>query len=266
MFEQAFITGASSGIGAELARQLARRGTRVHLAARRVERLESLASEIDAAGGAARCVPLDVRESGAVHAAIAEAERESGGLDLVIANAGVGRATHAKKLSWEQIEETLQVNVTGAFATLHAGLQCMLPRDRGTLCAISSLASYAGFPTSGAYAASKAALSTFMETLSVDLSRSAIRLVDVRPGFVVSEMTASQDQSGVPMPFKWPTERAAGRILAGLDRGEQAVVFPAPLALPLRASACLPRPLFRYLMSRNSPAKRDSDASRGRSH
>jgi len=255
MFEQAFITGASSGIGAELARQLARRGTRVHLAARRVERLEALAAEIAGAGGSARCVPLDVRESGAVQTAIAQAEEESGGLDLVIANAGVGRATHAKKLTWEQIEETLQVNVTGAFATLHAGLQCMLPRDRGTLCAISSLASYAGFPTSGAYAASKAALSTFMETLSIDLSRSDIQLVDVRPGFVDSEITAPQEKNGVPMPFKWPTERAAARILKGLDRGQPAVIFPAPLALPLRASAFLPRPLFRALMARNSPAK-----------
>ncbi len=256
MFAQAFITGASSGIGAELARQLARRGTRVHLAARRVERLEALAAEIAAGGGAARVVPLDVKDPAAVRASIAEADRESGGLDLVIANAGVGRATHAKKLTWEQIEETVQVNVTGAFATLHAGLQCMLPRDRGTLCAISSLASYAGFPTSGAYAASKAALSTFMETLAIDLSRSGLRLVDVRPGFVVSEMTDPQDKDGVPMPFKWPTGRAATRILAGVDRGEPTVIFPAPLALPLRASAFLPRPLFRYLMSRNSPAKR----------
>lgn len=258
MFQQAFITGASSGIGAELARQLSSQGTHVHLAARRVERLEALAGELRAKGGKAHVVPLDVRDPQAVRSAVRAADGCEGGLDLLVANAGVGRAAHASKLTWESIEQTLQVNVVGAFATLHAGLECMLPRGRGTLCGISSLASYAGFPRSGAYAASKAALSTFMETLSVDLSRSDLRFVDVRPGFVDSEITAPQEGEGIPMPFKWPTDRAARRICRGLERGEPVVTFPHQLALPLRATAFVPRPLLRALLGRQSLVRRRS--------
>ena len=121
-------------------------------------------------------------------------------------------------------------------ATLHAGLRCFLERGAsGTLCGVSSLAGTGGFPSSGSYAASKAALSTWLETLQADLAGSGVSVVDVRPGYVHTEMTAD---AGHALPFAWPVERAVTRILAGLDRGTPRVVLPWQLRLILGALAC----------------------------
>lgn len=241
-FERALITGASSGIGAELARQLAAGGTEVVLVARREERLRSLAEGIEAGGGRVRIEVLDVTDVEALRAMIARVDGEVGGLDLIVANAGVGLARPGTEMTWSDVEPVLTVNVVAAMATIVAGLERMRPRGRGTLCGVSSLASRGGMPGSGAYCASKAALATFLETLAIDLAGSGITLVDVQPGFVVSEMT---DQNDAPMPFLWSTERAAARIVRDLERGRAICTFPWQLSVPLALSRSLPRWLWR---------------------
>jgi len=258
-FRNAFVTGASSGIGAELARELARRGVRVVLTARRAELLEAVAEEIRAAGGRAEVQVLDVTDTPALRAAIADWDQRFDGLDLVIANAGVGRAVHGRLLTWEQVEPVLQVNVVAAIATLMAGLELMRPRRRGTLCGISSLAGRGGMPESGAYSASKAALATFLETLAIDLAGTGIQIVDVQPGFVESEMTAGQE---FPMPFKWDTGRAVRRIVDDLERDRAICAFPWQLALPLSVARVFPRWLWRRLVGLSSPRRRGPRANR----
>lgn len=246
-FRAAYITGASSGIGAAVAEKLALAGTHVVLAARRGEALEALAAEIRGRGGKAEVAPLDVRDVEAARAEVVRWDQALGGLDLVLANAGVGEAERASELTWSAVEDVLRVNALGAIATLFAGLTCMLPRRAGTLAAVSSLAAYRGFPTSGAYAASKACLSTFLETLEVDLAQSGIRVVDIRPGFVRTPMTARNDG---PMPFLMDVEPAAERIVRGLARGQALVAFPLPMWFAVAVAQSLPNALWRRIARR----------------
>ena len=236
-FRTAYITGASSGLGAEIARRLAAGGTRVVLAARREHLLERLAAELRAAGGAADVAPVDVADGEAAHAEVARWDRELGGLDLVLANAGVGEAHPAQELAWPEVERVLRINALGACATLMGGLGCMLPRNGGTLSAVSSLAAYRGFPTSGAYSASKACVSTFLETLQADLRGTGIRVVDVRPGFVRTPMTAKNTGA---MPFLLEPDEAARRILRAVRAGRRVYNFPWPMAALMRFVRILP--------------------------
>lgn len=250
--QHALITGASSGIGQALARELANRGARLDLCARRLDRLESLAADLRARGAEVHVESIDVRDPDAVRRFVREADgRSASGLDLVIANAGVGRAAPAAELSFEEIDETLGVNVRGAFATLHAGLEVCLPRGRGTLCGISSLASLGGMPGSGAYAASKAALSTFLQTLRLDLRGTGVRVVDVQPGFVVSEMTGGGTEHPVFRSRSMvATEEAARRIVDGVQGGRAVVSFPRSESVPLRVLRSGPRVLWDAVMGR----------------
>src|SRR5262245_20212783 len=132
-FRTAFITGASSGIGRSVAERLAAKGTRVILAARREQELESVRNALVSGGAQADIQKLDVADTEAVGEAVARWERDTGGLDLVLANAGFGGAHPAARLEWAQAERMLQVNVLGAFATLIAAIPGMVSRGHGTL-------------------------------------------------------------------------------------------------------------------------------------
>ncbi|MBI5536806.1 MAG: SDR family NAD(P)-dependent oxidoreductase [Deltaproteobacteria bacterium] len=247
-FSNAFITGASSGIGRAIARDFAAKGTRVIAAARREPELQSLVEEIRAAGGRADICVLDVADTDAVIAAIHQWEETTGGLDLVIANAGLGKIRAAHKSTWkDDIEPVLRVNILGAFATLMAGMEVMIPRGKGTLVGISSLASMRGLPKSGAYSASKAALATFLETLRLDLGRKGLTVVDVRPGFVDTAMT-SQNKTYMPMLMK--VDDAVRAVVRGIERGDAIVTCPRTLAAFMSMTESMPDALYRAIASR----------------
>lgn len=233
----AFITGASAGIGRALAERLAARGTTVALAARRKDTLDEVRRAIEAKGGRALAVPLDVARPDDVVAAIEALERDLGGLDLVVANAGIGGATPAARITWASIAPMLQINVMGAIATLAAALPAMIARGRGHLVGISSLAGIRGLPKTATYSASKAALSTFLEGLHVDLQGSGVFVTDVRPGYVKTDLTAGRSYA---MPMLMELEDAVDEIVEGLDAGRPVVAFPRPLAAALGATRVLP--------------------------
>lgn len=242
----AFVTGASSGIGAALARELARQGVHVAIAARREEALRALASDIEADGGRARIVPLDVRDPAAVGEAMLEADDAMDGIDLVIANAGVGEGVWSGKIDWAHCDRTLGVNVVGATATLTSLIPRMVERDRGHLVGISSVAAYRGLPKFTVYAASKAYLSTLLEGLRIDLRRTGLVVSDVRPGYVATEMTARNKK----MPFVLQAEQAATRIVGAIAARRTLYAFPLPTASAVRAMSSLPNALYDRMMGR----------------
>ncbi len=247
-FQNAFLTGASSGIGRGVARELARRGTRVVATARRRERLESLVSEIEAAGGRADWRVLDVSDPEAVARAIHEEDERVGGFDLVIANAGVANVLDKDPLALANVLNLAQVNFTGALATLVAGKDVMLPRGRGTLVGVASLAGFRGLPSSGAYSATKAGLSTFLESLQLDLEGTGLTVVDVSPGFIKSEMT---DLNDFRMPFLMETDDAVQRFVDAVEAGRPVVHFPWQLAFPLKWGAKFaPRGLWKWAVNK----------------
>jgi len=249
VFRTAFVTGASSGIGRQVAARLAAGGTRVVLAARRADLLAEAAAGIRRAGGAADVCPLDVAEPDRVEHAVRDWDERTGGLDLVLANAGVGSTRPAAALSVAEVTALLAVNVTGACATLTAAVGPMVARGRGTLAAVTSLAGVRGMPLSGAYSASKAALSTYLETLRIELEPRGLRVVDVRPGFVETAMTAG---NRFPMPFLLELDDAARRAVRALERGRAVAAFPWQLALPLRVAASSPPRVWQRLARRLS--------------
>ena len=235
------ITGGSSGIGRALALAFAARGAHVAVAARRIDRLNEVVCEITARGGNARAYVVDVADPAAAADVVRSAAGDLGTLDMVIANAGIGYSGNAANMQWADVARNLDVNVRGAMATLHAAIPIFLARKRGHLVGMTSLAARRGLPTTGPYSAGKAAVSTFLETLRIDLAVAGIRVSDVQAGFVNTALT---ETNTYPMPFAWSPERAASYIVRKLDAAPAMIAFPWPLALATRFSRGIPAWLY----------------------
>jgi short-subunit dehydrogenase len=243
-YRTALITGASSGIGADLARRLAARGVEVALVARREDALAELADEIRSAGGRARCYPLDVTDPDATTRVIQGADDELDGLDLVVANAGIGHGRWSGKLTWADCAPVIAVNVVGAVATLTAVLPRMAKRKRGHLVGMSSIAAFRGIPKMAAYCGSKAFLSNFLESLRIDLRKTGVAVTEIRPGFVKTPLLSDFDR--LP-PFTIELEDAGARILRAIEGRRAVVTFPFPVAVGMRAASVLPAPIYAWL-------------------
>ena len=238
-----FLTGASSGLGRGLALHYAKAGARVYAAARRREELDKLAAE----SPQITPVVLDVQDSEALVAELRKAEKEQGGLDLVIANAGVGKPQSARKMDWRSVKQTFDVNTTAAAVTIAAALPAMIERDAGHVVAVASLAAFRGMPGNAAYCGSKAALHTFMESVRVDLRRTRVRATCIYPGFVKTEMT---EKNKFPMPFLMELDDAVKVMVRGLDKGAPVIAYPLPMVGMVKGLHALPRGLYEPLAGR----------------
>jgi short-subunit dehydrogenase len=240
-YRVAVVTGASSGIGRALARSLAAAGagTLVLVARRRAE-LEQAAEEVRAAGGRAIVEPLDLADTELAVARLRCLDRELGGLDLVVANAGVGAASGADPLAWETLRAPFHVNFCGAAATLTAALGGMLARRRGHLVGVGSISAYGALPGSAAYCTPKAGLTMLLDCLRLDLLGSGVDVTHVRLGFVRTAMVA---HSTHPMPQLLEPGPLADEIAARLPSAPREIVLPRTLAAATRIVAAAPAPL-----------------------
>jgi NAD(P)-dependent dehydrogenase (short-subunit alcohol dehydrogenase family) len=234
------VTGASSGIGRALSLEFASRGGHVAIVARRKSELDALASEIKDKGGRAVPIAVDVSDAKATQEAVRHAHGELGGLDMVVANAGIGHFAPASTMTWEDLERVINVNIRGTMATIHAAIGFFVAQKSGHIVATTSLAGQRGLPHHGPYCASKAAISTFLESCRQDLGAHGIRVTDVQPGYVDTAMT--QDLPNKPM--MWPAARAARHIVNHLETGPSVIAFPWPLAVSTRLSRSMPEWLF----------------------
>ncbi|MGO9066843.1 MAG: SDR family NAD(P)-dependent oxidoreductase [Myxococcaceae bacterium] len=232
------ITGASSGLGRALALWFARRGSRVYAAARREQLLDSLKAEASSGPGEVVPVRLDVSQPAEVVAKLrALDDAAPGGLDLVVANAGVGGMLNGQRAEWPDIQTMLQVNVLGATATLSALAPRMAERGKGHLVGISSVAGWIVIPRFAVYGASKLYLQTYCAGLRMDLAASGVRVTCINPGFVKSEMTA---ENRFAMPFLLETADAAERMGQAILRGDARFAFPWQTAWLARLGSLLP--------------------------
>ena len=243
------VTGASSGIGRALAVELGRRGARLGLTARREAELLNVAEEVARAGGEALALPCDVRDAEAVRRAAERVRERWGRVDVLIANAGMSTTTAGTKLVAREAADVISINVLGVVNSVAAVLPEMLERRGGHLVAISSLASYRGLPKSGAYSASKAAVSTFFESLRVDLRKSGIHVTVIHPGFVRTPMTAGRKRR---LPFLLEVEDAARRIVRAVERRARTYAFPWQLASLVRVIRHMPGALYDRLASNSN--------------
>jgi short-subunit dehydrogenase len=233
----AVVTGASSGIGWALAKELARQQCRVGLVARRRDRLEALAAEIRGSGGTAAWAEADVGDRQRLLAAVDRLRQELGPVDLLIANAGVGAPTFLEPINIAQIEETFRVNLLGVVYSLEAVLPEMLRRGRGHVAAVSSLAAYKGLPGESAYCASKAAVNAYLEGLRIQLRNHGIAVTTLCPGFVKTPMTGVMHN---PMPWMIDADDAARRMVRALRQRRKVYNFPWQTALLMRVTRWMP--------------------------
>ncbi len=188
----ALVTGASSGLGVTFAGALAEAGANVVLAARREDRLKEVAESIRSAGGQAEPVPCDVTDPGSTDAAVAAAVERFGGLDIVVANAGVVAEGGAmpERMPPETFTESIQVNIAGTFFTCQAAARHMLAAGGGSIVTLGSVAGVAGaINTPAAYSASKAAIINLTRHLAVQWADRGVRVNALAPGWFPSEMT-----------------------------------------------------------------------------
>lgn len=247
-----FITGASSGIGEALARHYARADATLGLAARRAERLESLAAGLP---GKHACYPLDVADAAALGAAADDFVARFGAPDLVIANAGVSVGTRGDELQdVAKLRRVLEVNVAGLAATLAAFAPAMRAAGGGTLAGIASIAGFRGLPGAGAYSASKAAAIAWLESLRAELDGSGISVVAICPGYVDTPMTRV---NRFRMPFLLPPDEAARQIARAIDGRRRLAVIPWPMALASLLLRAMPGVLYDRLAARAPRKPRD---------
>lgn len=255
----AVVTGASSGIGRELGRQLALHGCKVGLIARREAQLHELVAQVAAFGGTAIPLIADVGAREQVEAAFATVRAQLGPIDLVIANAGVGRPTLRDPVNMNDVEETFRINLMGVVYTVSAALPEMLARKTGHLVAVSSLAAYRAFPAESAYCASKAAVNVYMDGLRIHLRGTGVRATTICPGFVTTPMT---ETNKFYMPQLMTTDHAARKMIRAIAAGKKVYNFPLGLTLLVKLSRWVPDSVVNWVMGDYDKEAKDAVAAR----
>lgn len=246
-FRHAIVVGASSGLGAEIARQLAAEGTAVALLARREDELRRVADGIAQAGGRAIVRAHDVRRTDTVPALLEELVRELGGLDLLVYAAGIMNLPREGEYDAVKDRTELEVNLLGAMAWT-APVAAMFEAKRGgTIVAVSSIAGERGRRTFPAYSTSKAGLTAWMEALRNRVARHGVNIVTAKPGYVDTSLLDQLERRPKGLLLT-PAPRAAKTILDAARRGGSPTVFVPgfiwPLAMILRH---MPSFVFRRL-------------------
>lgn len=235
-----FVTGASSGIGAALARAYAARGATLGLLGRREEALRALAAALP---GHHHLYAVDVLD----HAALARAAHDfiaaNDGVDVVIASAGISHGTSTERRDdLALFESVFATNVTSTVATFSPFIEAM-KRGAGPrrLVAIGSVAGVRGMKGAGAYCASKAAVHSYAESLRLEMRPHGIRVVTIAPGYIDTPMTRN---NRFPMPFLMPAERFADQALRAIDAGRGYRVIPWQMGVVAKVLRLLPNPVF----------------------
>ena len=228
----AFITGASSGIGAALARELAREGADLVLTARRVDRLQAVAAEIERSGRACLVVACDVTVDGDLERAVAQARDRFGHLDVVVANAGFGVVGPLASLALADYRRQLETNVFGVLRTIYATLPD-LEKSRGRLVILGSVAGWVATPGSSPYSMSKFAVRALAEAIGHELAPAGIAVTLISPGLVASEIRLVDNEGrlrdeareSVPSWLVMPTAKAARQIARAIVRRRREAVI-----------------------------------------
>ncbi len=251
--QRVFITGASSGLGSALARRYAEQGACVALVARRLPQLQALAASLTHPERH-RLYALDVTDHAALARAAVDFMDACGGIDIVIANAGISQGTlteHAEDLPvFERIVATNLNATVATFAPFIAALQQQAKQAPGAplrLVGIASVAGIRGLPGASAYSASKAAVISYCESLRVELRSAGIRVVTIVPGYIDTPMT---QVNAYAMPFLMPAARFAERAVDAIAAGDSYRVIPWQMGLVAKLLRALPNWLYDLAFSK----------------
>lgn len=244
-----FITGASSGLGAALARHYAAQGAVMGLVGRRELALRELAQS---SGQGHRCYALDVRDRDALHAAARDFLAYAQRIDIVIASAGISAGTVTEEAEdFAVFKAIVDTNLLATVATFEPFIAAMRLAGRGRLVGIGSVAGVRGLPGAGAYSASKAAVATYCESLRLELIAHGIQVVTIAPGYIRTPMTAANPYG---MPFLTDAPVFARRAARAIERGVSYTVIPWQMGIVARLMRALPDALYDRA-ARNAPRK-----------
>jgi NAD(P)-dependent dehydrogenase (short-subunit alcohol dehydrogenase family) len=235
-----WVTGASTGIGAEICKQLAADGVIVAASARNVDALKALGVGIHA-------YPLDVSDETRVADTFSSIEKNLGPIDLIIAGAGIYTPASAADFQTQMFRRMYEVNYLGVINVLAAALPAFRARRGGHLSWIASVSGYRGLPKAAAYGPTKAALINLAESLKPELDRDGVKVSVINPGFVRTPMTQQND---FEMPFLMEPVDAARATIAGLAKGKFEVAYPTPFVAILKIGRLLPYRLFFWISRR----------------
>jgi short-subunit dehydrogenase len=244
------ITGASSGIGYELATQLAKKNCKLILLARRKEVIDSLAQKINFGKNSILAYQCDVRNKQEVQNVFQDIRKKADHIDIGILNSGVGLKSPVENFNSELADETFQVNVLGMIYCIEELLKDILPRKCGMIVGVSSIADVRGFPTNAFYCASKAAASTLLESIRIELKHHNIKVINVRPGFVSTPMVS---KNKFKMPFLMDAANAARIIIVGIQKEKKIIQFPIGTVLGGKLIKALPNFVFDFIFSKQLP-------------
>ncbi|MDN4037446.1 SDR family oxidoreductase [Massilia sp. YIM B02443] len=256
--DRVFITGASSGIGAALAREYAARDASLGLLGRRRDALEALAASLPDSKRH-RIYVVDVLDRPALQAAAHDFIAANGGADIVIASAGISHGTLTERAADLSVfDAVFATNVNATVATFAPFIDAMRAQSNPCrLVGIGSVAGIRGMRGAGAYCASKAAVHSYCESLRVELRNTNIRVVTIAPGYIATPMTS---KNRFPMPFLMPAERFAAQAVDVIARGAGYRVLPWQMGLVAKLLRLLPNVVFDFAFSRAPTKQRKGDA------
>jgi NADP-dependent 3-hydroxy acid dehydrogenase YdfG len=243
--QRVWVIGASSGIGEACARALLKRGAKLALSSRRIDRLEAIAQSADP--NHSLVVPVDVMDPLSIAHAYQTIKAQWGGIDLLLFVSGIYIPLRADDFNMEDAQKTVDSNILGPMRAVATVLPDMLQVGHGHLAIVGSVAGYSGLPKALAYGPSKAAIINFCENLYYDLLPTGVSVHMISPGFVATEATAQND---FEMPALITADVAAQEILTGIQKGEFDIHFPKRFSRFLKFLRILPYPIYFWIVRR----------------
>jgi len=239
------VVGASSGMGRAVARKLAEAGAKLVITARRKERLEELASEIQANGGECLALVADALDEAAAEHVVASAVDHFGKLDVAFLNAGGAPAIDMRKMTASDVKLYMRTNYDVTVNYLFPVLEHMKQRRSGLIVHNNSLAGFIGVPLQGPYSAAKGACRLLIDNCRVEFREFGINFLSVYPGFIATEATRDD---GMPAPLEISEDQAANHIVNAIRAGRRDYLFPASMRWVIRLARVLPKPVLNWVL------------------
>ncbi|MEM0899166.1 MAG: SDR family NAD(P)-dependent oxidoreductase [Pseudomonadota bacterium] len=245
----AWITGASAGIGRDLALKMARNGYKVIASARSEDKLKALEEESADLSGSIHAAVCDVTDRAAMDKVVTDIEQNHGPIRLAVFNAGNYWPTEGEALNIDKFIKTYEINVFGVLHGLVPVVERMKRHGKGQVALVASVSGYSGLPAASAYGASKAAINNMAESLKFDFDKINIRIQVVNPGFIDTPLT---EKNEFDMPFLMPVDKAVDRMISGFEGGGFEITMPRRFTYMLKLLLFLPHSAYFWLMKRST--------------
>jgi short-subunit dehydrogenase len=243
MGKNVLITGASTGIGKAVAESIIGKAEYLFLTARRIELLDEIKNKNGDSNTKIIPVQCDVTIKSEVDSAYKTIMEHVDSIDVAILNAGIGYNMKPENYDFKWADKIIGTNLLGVIYWIDQLLPKFMEKKSGVIAATSSMADNRGYSGSGFYCASKAALSNYLEGLRIELRNYNIDVITIKPGFVKTPLT---DKNKFIMPFRMPPEKAAKKIVKGIERGKRVIQFPWQMVLITKIIGALPGSVYEF--------------------